>query len=400
MAEQTDVVVVGGGIVGTATAFHLAANGVETVLVDAEKEGSATDAGAGIISPSTSSRRENEDWYAFAVEAAAHYPTLVRRIEAQGIDDHGYRESDLLSVAVDADEVPAFEADLERVQRRQETPGGPSDDAFGEIDPATAAEAFPPLADVERAMRFSNAARVDGKRFTEGLRRAARRSGLTTFTGTVEEILVKTGAVSSVVVDAHGGTSRQQQRTAGESECIDADRVVVAGGAWSAAFGEDLGLALPVEPIRGQIVHLDGAATEAAAERDTDEWPIVGGYRDNYIVPWADGRMVVGATREEGVGFDPRITAGGVGEVLSAGLRLAPGLDDATLEEIRVGLRPGSPDGLPVLGAVPDIEGAYVATGHGPTGLMLGPYSGKVVADLVRGEDPGVDLSAFAPDRF
>lgn len=399
MVEQTDVVVVGGGIVGTATAFHLAEKGVETVLVDSDQEGRATDAGAGIISPSTSSRRENEDWFAFAVEAAAHYPRLVRRIETQGIDTHGYRESDLLSVAVDEGDVPAFEADLERAERRGADAAGPGDGGFAEIDPATAAEAFPPLADAERAMRFGDAARVDGKRFTGGLRRAARRTGLSTFAGTVEEILVGNDAVTGVMVDAHGGTSRQEQRTPGGSERIDADRVVVAGGAWSGAFGDDLGVDLPVEPIRGQIVHLDTSDTTAAAAA-SEEWPIVGGYGDNYIVPWADGRVVVGATREAGAGFDPRVTAGGVEEVLSAGLRLAPGLADATLKEVRVGLRPGTPDGVPILGEFPGVEGAYVATGHGPTGLMLGPYSGKVVADLVRGEQPAVDLSAFAADRF
>jgi len=170
---------------------------------------------------------------------------------------------------------------------------------------------------------------------------------------------------------------------------------------WSRAtlsgFGDDLGIDLPVEPLRGQIVHLD---TGEQFDTPSGEWPIVGGYDDNYLVPWPDDRVAVGATREEGVGLDPRVTAGGVDEVLGAGLRLAPGLADATLAEIRVGLRPGSPDGRPMLGAVPDVEGAFVATGHGPTGLMLGPFSGKVVAELVQGNEPEVDLSAFAPERF
>jgi D-amino-acid dehydrogenase len=400
MGEQTDVVVVGGGIVGTTTAFHLAEAGVETVLVDAEKEGRATDAGAGIISPSTSSRREDDDWYAFAVEAAAHYPELVRRLESQGIHDHGYRQTELLSVAVDESEVPEFEADLERVERRAGAGLGLADAEFAEIDPAEAADAFPPLADVARAMRFTNAARVDGKRFTAAVRGAARRSGLTMVDGTVEKIVMEDGTVAGVGVDFHGDTSCQHHRTAGETERIDADRVVVAGGAWSEQFGEDLGLALPVEPVRGQILHLDTAGVGGHEPADIEAWPIVGGYGDYYIVPWADGRVVVGATREEGAGFDPRATAGGVREVLQAGLRLAPGLGKATFEEIRVGLRPGSPDGVPMLGPVPEASGAFVATGHGPTGLLLGPYSGKVVADLVRGEEPAVDLAAFAPDRF
>lgn len=400
MNEQTDVVVVGGGIVGTAAAFHLAERGVETVLVDAEKAGRATDAGAGIISPSTSSRRRNDDWFAFGVEAAAHYPTLVGKMEAEGVDDHGYRETEMLSVAVEEDEVPAYEADLERVERRQAAAHAPLEDAVEQLTPDEAREAFPPLADVERAMLFSDTARVDGKRFTAGLRRAARQTGLETVDGTVEEVLVEEGAVSGVLVDAAGDVSGQQQRTAGEPERIDAERVVVAGGAWSNEFGEDLGLALPVEPMRGQILHLDTTGTAAAPEGSSEEWPIVGGYRDNYIVPWADGRIVVGATREEDAGYDPRVTAGGLDHVTDATMRMAPGLEDATFEEMRVGLRPASPDGLPMVGAVPEVEGAYVATGHGPTGLMLGPFSGKVVADLASGEAPAVDISAFDPDRF
>ena len=390
MVEQTDVVVVGGGIVGTATAFHLAERGVETVLIDDGREGDATAAGAGIISPATSSRRQHDDWYAFAEAAAAHYPNLIRRIQSQGVDDHGYEQEDMLSVAITPAEAETLQTDYERAAER--------DADFEEITPEEAEDAFPALKGVERALRFHGAARVDGATLTSGMRRAGRRTGLTTFDGTVEEILTEDGAVSGVVVDAAGRVSRQQQRSAGGSERIDADRVVVAGGAWSSEFGDDLGYSLPVSPMRGQIVHLD--ATEGTAFDAEADLPIVGSVSDNYIVPWGDGRIVVGATREDDAGFDPRTTAAGVHEVLDAGLRLAPGLEDATFEEVRVGLRPGSPDGMPMVGPVPETEGAYVATGHGPTGLMLGPYTGAVIAQLIQGEEPDVDLSAFDPARF
>ncbi|MBP1988360.1 NAD(P)/FAD-dependent oxidoreductase [Halolamina salifodinae] len=390
MVEQTDVAVVGGGIVGTATAFHLAERGVETLLIDDGREGSATAAGAGIISPPTSSRRADDDWFAFAVEAAAHYPKLIRRLEDQGIDDHSYLETDLLSVALTEQEARTLENDRERAERR--------DADVEAISPEAAKAAFPALADVEKALRFPGAARVDGATLTSGIRRAAKRSGLATLDGVVEEIVVEDGAVEGVAVDPTGRTSRQQQRTPGETERIDANQVVVAGGAWSSGFGEDLNLSLPVGPTRGQIVHLD--AGESDVFDDTADLPIVGSVADNYMVPWDDDRIVVGATREADAGFDARTTASGVHEVLHSGLRLAPGLDDATLHEVRVGLRPGSPDGLPMLGPVPDVAGAYVATGHGPTGLTLGPYSGEVIAQLIEGEAPAVDLSAFDPARF
>ena len=116
--------------------------------------------------------------------------------------------------------------------------------------------------------------------------------------------------------------------------------------------------------------------------------------------------MVAGATRESDSGFDPRMTAGGVREALDEALRVAPGLADATLQEVRVGLRPASPDGLPLLGRFPGCERLYVATGHGASGLQLGPYSGALVADLALGQSStpdmgvGLDMEPFAPARF
>jgi D-amino-acid dehydrogenase len=175
---------------------------------------------------------------------------------------------------------------------------------------------------------------------------------------------------------------------------VPASRVAIAGGAWSQAFADQLGLRIPVDPQRGQIIHLTKPGMPTA------EWPIVNGFRGHYMVPWPGGRVAVGATRETGSGFDPRLTAAGVCEVLSEALRVAPGLADWEIHEMRVGLRPLSADGLPVLGPTPGIDGVYLATGHGPTGLQLGPYSGKVTADLMLGRQPDIDLTPFGASRF
>lgn len=389
MTDSVETVVVGGGIVGASTAYHLATSGVDALLVDASHEGRATDAGAGIVSPATSSRRADDDWFRLAAPAADYYPDLVSQLEAAGGGDHGYRASDLVSVAVDADDEAAFEADLGRIRDRA------SDDrldgtAFEELEPADAETLCPALDDPRRAFLVRGAAQVDGRQFTRALRRAGREAGLSTREATVEELAVGDGTVSGVVVD----DGRRSDGDAGER--IDCESVVVTGGAWSATFGDDLAVDVPVEPKRGQIAHLDVGETVPP----TADWPILTGYRGHYLVPWADGHVAVGATREEGSGFDPRATAAGVREVLEEALTLAPGLADATFTEIRVGLRPSTPDGLPVLGAVPGVEGAYLATGTGPTGLTIGPYSGKLVAELLRGEAPAVALDAFAVDRF
>lgn len=127
---------------------------------------------------------------------------------------------------------------------------------------------------------------------------------------------------------------------------------------------------------------------------------MVSAFHGHYLVPWGDGRVIAGATRETDSGFNPRVTTAGAHEVLEEALRLAPGLADASLEEFRVGLRPVSADGQPLIGAVPGLDGAYVATGHGSTGLTLGPYTGRLVAQLVDDGEAEHDLSAFSPDRF
>ena len=118
------------------------------------------------------------------------------------------------------------------------------------------------------------------------------------------------------------------------------------------------------------------------------------------MVPWPDNRVVVGATRETGSGFDARTTVSGVREVLGEALRVAPGLAAAEIREIRVGLRPYTQDLLPVLGPVPGRKNVWLATGHGPTGLQLGPYSGKLIADLIQGRDLPLSLDAYRITRF
>ena len=401
MSDPDAVAVVGGGIVGSAVAYHLACAGVETTLFDRRDEGRATDAGAGIVAPATSSRTGSETWFAFAVEAAAHYPDLVDALEADGATDHGYASCDLLSVAVDADEVGGrggpgdaaeidpFERAKRRTERRAEEYGVPEPGTFEEVTVEEARDLFPPLSDAERAMVYRDQARVDGRAFAAALRTAGESHGLAVERADVTDVRVDEGTVERSV----GGSGAAVTGVVADGRTHDVDAVVVAGGAWSAAFGDALRLDVPVAPQRGQIVHLD-------VDADTADWPIVGTFRHSYLVPWPGGRVAVGATREDGVGFAPRATLEGLHDLYGEALAVADGLRDAEPVETRVGLRPVTRDGLPLLGAAPDVDGAYLATGHGPTGLTLGPYSGKVVADLVRGVDPEADPAAFDPARI
>jgi len=396
---EYDTIIVGGGIVGSSVAYHLTRAGSDTLLVDREDRGRATDAGAGILSPATSSRESGDDWYEFAFDAAEYYPELVSVLEADGIDPEqiGYGRPGALRVAVNDDEIESFERLQELIDHRHDRFGRPETGTIDTLSPSAACERFPALDTVQRALYYQDGARVDGRSFTRALEEAGTHHGLERRAATVETIRCSGDAIVGVRADG---------------ETIDAANVVIAGGAWSATFEDDLDTAIPVEPKRGQIAHLafrdrsgpngstpdDGS--DGRSRPETAAWPIVSAFRHHYIVPWPGGRVAAGATREAGSGFVPYPTAGGVHEVLGEAVRVAPGLGRAELEEVRVGLRPVTPDGFPVLGSVPGTEGAYVATGHGPSGLLLGPYSGKIVADLVRDRRPELHINLFEVGRF
>jgi D-amino-acid dehydrogenase len=193
---------------------------------------------------------------------------------------------------------------------------------------------------------------------------------------------------------------RGLERTGERVTAVDTDRgqiacaaVVIAGGAWTPELGRQLGVDLPVAPLRGQIVHLRLEAVDSAA------WPILQPVLSYYVVPWPDGRLAVGGTMEPEAGFDVRPTAGGIQGLLSEVVQLAPGIADATFVEVRVGLRPVSVDDAPILGPLPGVANAWVATGHGANGLLLGPYSAHLVARAMTGETVS-ELAPFDATRF
>jgi D-amino-acid dehydrogenase len=342
-----DVAVIGGGLVGTACAYELAGRGARTLLIDRADIGRATDAGAGILSPATT-ERDDAAWVELVHAAGAHYEHLIPQLAG----DHGWARCGILELATRDSDVPSWEWLAGRAKGARE------------ISPDDARAMVPVLGDVVRALHHPDAARVDGRKLCATLRAAAVERG----------VEVRSGSIDSV-------------------STIDADAIVIAGGAWSARFGEQLGVQLPVAPLRGQIIHL------GVAGHDTGAWPIVQPVFGDYMVPWDDARVAVGATVED-AGFTPEVTAGGVHEVLRETLRVMPGLADATLREVRVGLRPVSVDDMPIIGALPGHPNVYAATGHGANGLLIGPVTGALVADLATGKEPALDLAPFSPARF
>jgi D-amino-acid dehydrogenase len=377
---SNDFVVIGGGIAGAGAAYRLARAGARVTLVDRGDEGQATAAGAGIIAPGTS-LRDVPLFLTIASPAVRSYPELVAQLAEDGEPETGYETCGALFVAT-SDEEAARLPDVARIFQERQAAGVPN---LGEVRRLTGREAralFPPLAEHPGALFVPDAARVDGRLMRDALRRAAERRGARIVRGNAVPD-ISGGRAVGVRIEGDGAPRR-----------LAAEAVIVAAGAWSHELGDALGVPLPTEPQRGQIVHLELPSTE------TTGWPIVLGFHDQYLLAFRPNRVVAGASRETGSGFACRLTAGGTHGVLTQALRVAPGLAGATIAEWRIGMRPASPDGLPILGPAPGLANVYLATGFGPSGLQLGPWSGATMANLAVGGSSAVDLGPFGAGRF
>jgi D-amino-acid dehydrogenase len=363
------IVIVGAGVLGASAAFHLARMGERVTVIDAGLDGRATAAGAGIICPWVSGV-DDPAFYRLYAGGGQYYPALIAALGEAGETETGYRCSGAMLVSGD----PAELGWIERMARQRAVP------AMGDVRRLSAAQAqamFPPLRTGLGGVFVSGGARVDGRKLAAALLRAAEGSGATTVCGRAT-LVAAAGRVTGVEV---------------AGQLLAADRVIVTAGAWTDPVLRPLGIGVSVGPQRGQIVHLRMEGVE------TQEWPVILPPGSHYIVPFDRGRVVVGATRETGVGFDYRITAAGQAEVLNEALSIAPGLGAATLLETRVGFRPLGAGVRPSLGWVRGVEGLAVGTGLGAAGLTIGPFAGRLLAELAVGRSPELDLMPFDPSR-
>jgi D-amino-acid dehydrogenase len=367
MSASTRIVVVGGGIVAASVGYHLARRDVSVIIVEGDQAGVATDAGAGILCPWTA--LADDAGYQLAADGARYYPELLAMLDGDGQAGTGYARVGTLHVADDQ----ALRATA--AQLRARAAGRPEIGEVALLEPGEPAGMFPPLDAGLAGLWIAGGARVDGRAIRDSLLGAAAGRGARRIRG-------------SAVLDQAGG---QVTGVRVGADRIGADGVVVAAGAWTAKICAAAGWALPIRPQRGQIVHarLSGA--------DTARWPVVLPPGDPYLLGFPEGRIVIGATRED-AGFEYEVTVGGVGGLLAQALLLAPGLSEAALLETRIGFRPVTGDGRPVVGRL--AGGLLVAAGHGPEGLTAGPWTGLAVSALVLGEPPVTDLAPFSPARF
>jgi glycine oxidase len=362
MSSAPDVTVVGGGVVGCAVAWSLAREGLSVVLLER-----ASGAAAGMLAPFGEAEAAGP-FLRWGTRALGEFPELARRLrEASGVDPE-LQVSGLLR--------PAFgeaEADAARA-RVAALPGAElrwlSADEARALEPGLA----PGLLGALWSPRESH---VRSPLLVRAYARAAERLG-----ARIEQGVPATGLV------------RERQRVVGVLTADGprpAGQVVLCTGSWTrtAAAWVAPHLDLPIAPVRGQIVSLE-------APRD-GLGRIVWGPGGIYLVPKLDASVVVGATTEH-VGFDRRVTADGMRSLIAGATALVPALAQATFRGAWAGLRPESPDGLPLIGPVPTVDGLFVAAGHYRNGVLLSPVTGRIVADGLLGK--GWAEPAFLPERW
>ena len=353
MDRRPHVVVVGAGIVGCAIAYELARRGARVQVVDRRDIGAgATQASAGVLAPYI----EAHDGQAL-LELAARSLDLYDEFVSSVVEDSGatvqYVRSGTLEVALDEAGLGHL-ADVERMCAGR----GVEAELF---DAAAVREAEPHLtADVRGGLRIGPHGFVGARDLTGALRSAAIAHEASFHTAT---------AATRVAADGEG----VRVETADDS--FVCDTAVLAAGSWSGRIEVDGAEPLPVRPVRGQLLHLG--------------WPAPALGRvvwapGCYVVPWSDGSVLVGATVEE-VGFDERATVAGVRALIDATGRVMPAVSEASFVSARVGLRPATPDRLPVIGRSAAIPGLVYASGHFRYGVLLAPLTAALVADIVDG---------------
>ncbi|HWM64587.1 MAG TPA: glycine oxidase ThiO [Solirubrobacterales bacterium] len=356
--KSYDAVVVGGGAIGLACAWRLAQRGGRVAVVEkSSPPAGATRVAAGMLAPVGELAFGESELLKLTLAAAELYPGFVAELEAASGTSTGYVRQGALHVALDRDEA----AELRRVHELQRSLGLGAE----WLPPRRCRELEPGLTPaLNGGVHAPGEGAVDPRALAAALVSALEAEGAELLTGT------------EVVESLRDGERIAGVRTAAGEE-LRAAVVVLAAGAWSGQLGWVPEAARPpVRPVKGQILELRARDGTAPCER------IVASERV-YLVPRPDARLIVGATVEE-QGFDAAVTAGGVHELLREAYRLLPEVAEMELVEAAAGLRPGTPDNLPLVGRSP-VEGLHWATGHYRNGILLAPLAADRLAEQLEG---------------
>jgi len=368
--KSSDVIVVGGGVIGLSIAWRTAQRGLAVTVVDPNPGGGASHYAAGMLAPVTEVHYGEEALLALNLASSRRYPSFVAELEEATRTTVGYRECGTLAVAFDADDKAALN-DLHRYQ-----------DSLGlSSQPLTSREcrSIEPLLapSVRGGLLVEGDHQVDNRRLVDALLIACDRAGVVVERASASELVVERDVVVGV-------------------DHLRAPTTVVAAGCWSGDVkGLPTEMVPPVRPVKGQILRLRDDVSHPLISRNVRA--VVRG-RPIYLVPRKSGEIVLGATMEE-LGFDQTVTVGATSELLSDARELLPGVSELALVETSAGLRPGSPDNAPLLGPTA-LPGLALATGHYRNGILLTPMTADIIAEYLVSGEIAAEYAAFDPCRF
>jgi glycine oxidase len=378
LAITADVVVAGGGVVGTAIAWRAATAGLGVVVVDPGAGDAASLVAAGMLAPVSESMFGEDALLRLNLLALRRFPAFAAELERASGGSVGLREEGTLAVAYDPGDLAA----LARMTAFRRSAGLDAED----LDARACRRLEPFLAPgVRGGVRCAGDWSVDNRRYLAALRAAMRAAGVRVVRGRVTEVRAAGGRVSGV------------RLADGETAAVEGDAVVVAAGCWSGAItGLPEALGDGVRPVKGQLLRLRRPAGLPPVLSRTVRATVRGA--EVYLVPRADGEVIVGATSEER-GYDREVTAGAVHDLLRDAISVVPVIRELNLAETCAGLRPGTPDNGPVLGPAGP-AGLLVATGHYRNGILLSAATADAAVACLTGRPPAAEWEPFSPRRF
>ena len=367
---STDVAVVGGGVVGCATAYYLAGEGLSVTVVERDSVAShASGFAYGGLTPVMGIFIDDPLVPLSAYADDVHAELAESLPELTGVDTE-YRAKPSLMLATRADEVPAIREHYDWLSEHHSG-------NIGWLEQSELREAEPRLSpDIPAGMFTDLSHEVEPYKFTLALAQAAESRGAE----------FRNSEVTGLTLNGGGGV---ETVVLGDDEIAVHD-VVLAMGPWSGDAGAWTGIDVPIGPLKGQILRLAAPGDPLALSLS---------WSGNYATTKPDGLLWAGTTEEE-VGFDENPSAEGRDQIMASLVKVLPYLADARLAQHTACLRPVAPDGLPIIGPVPNVPGAWLASGTGRKGILLGPGVGRVVADMIIGKTPEVDVARLGLERF
>ncbi|WP_042439296.1 glycine oxidase ThiO [Streptacidiphilus albus] len=376
-SNRGDVLVVGGGIIGLGVAWRAAQRGLDVTVLDPDPGRGANRVAAGMLAPVTELQYGEEQLLRLGIASNERWADFAAELtEATGLDT-GYRACGTLAVALDADD----RAELRELLAFQQRLGLASEWLGGRdcrrLEPMLAPS-------VRGGLLVAGDHQVDGRRLGTALVEACVRAG----------VALRRTRAAELTVDGDRATGVRTE----DGALLTAGQTVLAAGSWSGELpGIPAEARLPVRPVKGQILRLQMSSAFGEPFLSRNLRAVVKGVH-LYLVPRADGELVVGATMEE-QGFDTVVTAGGVYELLRDAHELVPGITELPLRESSAGLRPGTPDNAPLLGPTA-LPGLVAATGHHRNGVLLTPVTADAVGGYLATGVLPAEAAPFTPARF